>query len=45
MIAREFEAIFERFGERIIGVLCECSKAFADIAWWGNLRFSAQDTC
>ena len=45
MIARKFEAIFERFGERIIRVLCECSKTFADITWWSDLCFSAQDAC
>ena len=43
MIAREFEAIFERFREGIIGVLCERGKTFADIAWWGDLCFSTQD--
>ena len=43
MIAREFEAIFERFREGIIGILCERGKAFADIARWGYLCFSTQD--
>ena len=39
MIAREFEAIFERFREGIIGVLCERGKTFADIA--GGVTFAS----